>query len=72
MILRNGKTSDEMMIKKCVMKIKYMGIGLNDCFWHENEWEMKKILNGNGREMNDHEREWREVEESKRKGKKNP
>ena len=37
------RTSKEMMIRKCLMKVKCMGNGLKDWSWHEIELEMKKF-----------------------------
>ena len=50
MTMKWWRTSEEIIIGKCLMKVKCMGIGLNHCFWHKNGWEMK--------------RNWMKIEES--------
>jgi len=37
------RTSEEIMMEKCLMKMKCMGISLNGWFGHENGWKMKKM-----------------------------
>ena len=37
------RTSEEIMMEKCLMKMKCMGISLNGWFGHENGWKRKKM-----------------------------
>ena len=43
MMMKWWRTSEEIMIGKCLMKVKCMDNGLRDWSWHKNGWEMKKI-----------------------------
>ena len=41
MMMKWWKISEEIMMEKCLMKMKCMGNGLRDWSWHKNGWEMK-------------------------------
>jgi len=43
MMMKWWKISEEIMMEKCLMKMKCMGISLNGWFGHENGWKMKKM-----------------------------
>ena len=43
MIMKWWRTSEEMMMEKCLMKMKCMGISLNGWFGHKNWWKRKKL-----------------------------
>ena len=42
MMMKWKKKNEEIMMEKCVMKMKCMGNGLRDWSWHKNGWEMKR------------------------------
>ena len=64
---RERETSEEMMIEKCLIKVKYMGNGLKDLILPWKRVRNEEILSGNGGDMFGFEREWREVEEHMKK-----
>ena len=43
MMMKWWKTSEEIIMEKCLMKMKCMGISLNGWFGHEDGWKRKKI-----------------------------
>ena len=61
------RTSEEMMIEKCLIKVKYMGNGLKDLILPWKRVSNEEILSGNRGDMFGFERKWKEVEEHMKK-----
>ena len=64
---RERGTSEEMMIEKCLMKVKCMGNGLKDLILAWKRVRNEENLSGNGGDKFSFEREWREVKEHMKK-----